>query len=884
MQFFKRSRSPASIGGHESNPPLAHPYRYNHHNFTNNHHHDDSNPDIAHAPTFSSDPFNSNSSDHSRHLDSRPSVRSSLLIDDDQPPEGHDHRHPAHRAAASPQHVAPTGLNRDHNEAPSLDTADLDQSSAEHSWSSPSPRSSRLDPEQQSHHHKQPAKLKKKNLFALHPHSSSPSSSAKDKDKDKDKDKSKVLGRSFSVRHKTSPIVQHQQQQPIVDRRRPSEPYLAFGQENGVGELLMQQDTDLDRNSNSNPPYGERQYSHPPRSPLEPSSTTQRVNTDPLDTNHFPHDQRDSSDPSPSQVSSQQHRMLPYLEELQPPSPLHPHHPAHQPDAALWRRRSPLPESSSFSARPSSQQSLGPSSPLPPQQTHHSDLTVKQQTSSRRPSQQPSILNPQSGDMTRQPPADSSTQAPLLRRDSQAVSGHSPYGLGTPQGSSSKGNVSQQNLQEHEQGQETPPSALQSKSRDDLDEVDVAALIQKHEELQAKYNKVKRYYFEKEAQVQQLQNTVAHQRMAMSRTVLDDNEYTARFTRLDGAIKDLAFSIRKDWANIPNWLQGYVTEDAVTVGTKEMTAVGRAVISRWLVDEIFDRHFHPDLEANLSLQLKNIESNLRRQQVQVFTEEDKENQIARISNWRRTTLDGLTDVLQAKSAQDHRSQLTENLIEKLTASLGMSLKDPPPPEVEQGARMIVENALGIAEKIPMESRDICVEYFMPGTTVSETVMKIETGLPALSRPGAAGTAPSQEQHYSSSADRERARRDSLSDEMDIDRDVVKESSTTGSPSSETSGTQPPPNLPSNRDQRKKYVFGNFMSKKSSSSSNSPVSQQQDAARPGSAAAKDRDESDKPESRSSSPSRIRFAAFMAVEVRGKGPNNVLIKAPVYVVDP
>lgn len=400
--------------------------------------------------------------------------------------------------------------------------------------------------------------------------------------------------------------------------------------------------------------------------------------------------------------------------------------------------------------------------------------------------------------------------------------------------------------------------------------------------------------------MQQLQNTVAHQRMAVSRTVLDDNEYTARFNRLDGAIKDLSFSIRKEWQSIPNWLQSYVNEDAVTVGTKEMTAVGRAVISRWLVDEIFDRLFHPDLEPNLSIQLKMIETNLRRQQPQAATEEDKENQIARISNWRRATLDGLTEVLQSKSAQDHRSQLTEGLIEKLIASLGMSLKDPPPPEIEHGARMIVENALNIAEKIPLEARDICVEYFMPGTTVTESVMKVETGLPALNRPGAAGSPPSQEQQRS-----ERPRRDS-SEDVDMDRDAVKESSTapttttttTGSPSRDASPPQTQPSLPANREQRKKYVFGNFMSKKSSSSSSSspgagssPGSQQQDSTRPGSAAAKDRDrdeaekqqESSSGSSSSRSPTRIRFAAFMAVEVRGKGPNNVLIKAPVYALD-
>lgn len=150
----------------------------------------------------------------------------------------------------------------------------------------------------------------------------------------------------------------------------------------------------------------------------------------------------------------------------------------------------------------------------------------------------------------------------------------------------------------------------------------------------AKYAKVKRYYFEKDAQVQHLQNTVAHQRMAVSRTVLDDNEYANRFGRLDGAIKDLAFSIRKDWKDLPPWLIGFVNDNAHEAGTKEMTAVGRAVMSRWLVEEIFNRHFHPTLEPTLSQQLKDIENNLRQQLVNkaIISEEDKENAIAKISN------------------------------------------------------------------------------------------------------------------------------------------------------------------------------------------------------------------------------------------------------------
>src|SRR4051812_10803302 len=97
-----------------------------------------------------------------------------------------------------------------------------------------------------------------------------------------------------------------------------------------------------------------------------------------------------------------------------------------------------------------------------------------------------------------------------------------------------------------------------------------------------KYQKVKKYYFDREAQVHQLQNTLANQRLSTSRTSLDDSEYSTRFSRLDGLISQLAFSIRKSWTSIPEWLHRAVNRDAMATGKQEMTAVGRAFISWWL--------------------------------------------------------------------------------------------------------------------------------------------------------------------------------------------------------------------------------------------------------------------------------------------------------------
>src|SRR5271163_1326327 len=210
----------------------------------------------------------------------------------------------------------------------------------------------------------------------------------------------------------------------------------------------------------------------------------------------------------------------------------------------------------------------------------------------------------------------------------------------------------------------------------------------------------------------------------MSRTSLDDAQYTTRFERLNGAINQLAFNIRKDWKKIPAWLKVFCNQDAQKTGTKEMTAVGRAEISRWLYESVFETYFHPGLEQATSMQLKKIEKNIRRSgQVAFMSEEQRDDLTTKITAWRLTTIEGLQDELA--TGQDCMAYLVKFLSEALTGSLKQLLVDPPPPGIESGVQMIIELAVGIMQNLPIESRDVCVEYFSPGTTINETYMKME---------------------------------------------------------------------------------------------------------------------------------------------------------------
>ncbi|RDW65784.1 uncharacterized protein DSM5745_09523 [Aspergillus mulundensis] len=451
-----------------------------------------------------------------------------------------------------------------------------------------------------------------------------------------------------------------------------------------------------------------------------------------------------------------------------------------------------------------------------------------------------------------------------------------------PSGSHSQNQSQQQSASQSNAGQQqasldqgrATPAAKDNRTRDDLSEADVRTILQKYDELQAKYSKVKRYYFERDAQVQQLQNTVAHQRMAVSRTVLDDNEYSNRFGRLDGAIKDLAFSIRKDWKTLPTWLSGFVNEDAPATGTKEMTAIGRSVMSHWLVDEVFERYFHPALEPAFSQQLKAIEMTLRRQHTNIATDEDKENSIARISNWRRTTLDGLGDSLQGPAADEYRAELINRLVDNLVATLVSYLHDPAPPGIDNGARMIVENAVGIAEKIPLESRDICVEYIPPGSPIHDATMKIEPGvLPPLTH----AASPSDSRPSTDLPSNHHSNENGTA--ADNDRDTPLPSA---SPNAHD-------NVPA-REQRMRSVFSNIMGRKpgqappaSPGPGSTPTPAGNDVRRGSGTPATVPGSAPGVAGPGSGTGRIRLAAFVTAEVRGRGPMNVLVKAPAYPME-
>jgi hypothetical protein len=359
--------------------------------------------------------------------------------------------------------------------------------------------------------------------------------------------------------------------------------------------------------------------------------------------------------------------------------------------------------------------------------------------------------------------------------------------------------------------------------------------------------------------------------LSASRTSLDDSEYIARFDRLSGLVSQVAFSIRKNWVKIPEWLHGSVNKDAITTAKQEMTAVGKAFISRWLWERIFQTVFHPDLEYPLSLALKNIYANIRLMSPPVHSQEEEEALFAKLSSWRMATLDGVANQLRSPMAAQNRNSLANNLSEKLIADLCQYLTDPAPSDLVGGVNMVVELAITIAAHLPVESREVVIEYFMPMSYVVPDVMKIESGIPPLSHPLVLpeGTSPS--------------------DSTGPDAAEERESEDNPAPPA------PPKDEPAAAKSSRRGMLSSFMG--GSGGSSAPPNPRpggnggggsQSGGKPGPAGGKGPNgasgrETPTPPAGAQNPNqppkeeRVRMAIGLAVMIRGR---SVLVKAPVY----
>jgi len=293
----------------------------------------------------------------------------------------------------------------------------------------------------------------------------------------------------------------------------------------------------------------------------------------------------------------------------------------------------------------------------------------------------------------------------------------------------------------------------------------------------------------------------------------------------------------------------------MATGKHEMTAVGRAFISYWLVSEIFDKYFHPDLDIVLSQQLQRIYHNIRRSALYSQSAEEEENLQSKVINWRLTTLEGLQDQLRSPEAAQHNETLVELLNHKLADDLAGLLQDPPPPDLQSSIPMIVELAVKIAMHLPCESREVMVDYYRPGMLFAPELMRVETGIPVLTNPiEAPKESPSEEGSVKSAGAKA-----AVMDEDQLDDMREKD------------------------DKTRRGMFGGLMSggqalKKPTPASVDPRAVRGSNERAGGSQTQLTKESGR-ETPQMKEERVRMCVGVSVQIRGR---SVLTKAPVYAM--
>lgn len=290
-----------------------------------------------------------------------------------------------------------------------------------------------------------------------------------------------------------------------------------------------------------------------------------------------------------------------------------------------------------------------------------------------------------------------------------------------------------------------------------------------------------------------------------------------------------------------------MNKDALTIGKQEMTAVGRAFISRWLADEVLDRYFHPGLDTGLSTALKTVQKNIRSFSPPLHTLEEEEALTTRITSWRLATMDGLQQALTGSDAAEQRQIFTSELSHRLLSALQDHLIDPPPAGLDNGVNMIIELVISILTNLPLESRDVHIEYYLPGQPIIPDLMKQESGIPALASPAAEQSETDKASMASQDADAQDTPSESTHDDDDTSKESEPKKSFLGGLMGGSKKTGPGLGTP-------KGTSAAASQTSLSQAHSSSVGQAEDSA------------------------RVRMCVFLSLQVRGK---RVLAQAPVFV---
>ncbi|KAK9458085.1 hypothetical protein V1511DRAFT_491712 [Dipodascopsis uninucleata] len=217
-----------------------------------------------------------------------------------------------------------------------------------------------------------------------------------------------------------------------------------------------------------------------------------------------------------------------------------------------------------------------------------------------------------------------------------------------------------------------------------------------------------------------LESDLARKNIESGRNILDDTQYKTKFENLDRSLRSVAFKERSNWDRYPDW-----------IASKDLSKgpMRRAVLARWLVEEVFLKYMHPGLDLTTSKVLKKVERNVGHS----FPED--------VSLWRRNAIkstlppdaidrQGTLGSLESKKEfNDHRKAALASLEhlcykvykKQLVDTQQKKVKDLPAYYID-----IIDQALSLIAAMNLEVRCIILHYYLPGSNMDPQFMYEET--------------------------------------------------------------------------------------------------------------------------------------------------------------
>ncbi|KAK9450444.1 uncharacterized protein V1518DRAFT_413859 [Limtongia smithiae] len=223
--------------------------------------------------------------------------------------------------------------------------------------------------------------------------------------------------------------------------------------------------------------------------------------------------------------------------------------------------------------------------------------------------------------------------------------------------------------------------------------------------------------------LQSTENELAGKNIEDSRSERDDVTYQTEFANFDKDLIEAALMLRDKVREYPDW----VRKTRLDFKTKLITNyASRAVLARWIAEEIFGRYLHPGIDLTLSMRLKKAEKRLAR----YYTPGE-------IAIWRRMLVRAvlptakptveLTDTPEYNAHLEHAaSSFLHTNIWNINAANTMPENSVKPSQlVPANVLSLVENAFSLMATMSLETRYVMVTYPLPLEKFDKNRMTIE---------------------------------------------------------------------------------------------------------------------------------------------------------------